>query len=359
MQIPSRQAHWRKALPAALLGLMAALVLSAAGNRAQAAPVLSLDVDCTPDTIRPHEEALFTCSTTIRNTGDATATDIDLMAMPASGLSLPNFQLFDSVRNGEPAFVSSGQISFEFPDIGPGESVQGSIRVIFGVGEEGSYGFQLDLVQGGQTVDSLTVSFDAVADSPYPPTNLVLSKTLITEPAAPGPLSPPGSVSPEAETAEYELVVTNESDVTMSGLTIFDKYNSGLVVASADPPASEVSETTNIARWEMGSLGPGEEHRVQVIFEAEGDDCVYTGGTMVVTAQAPGGEESYVAYSQDNIVIGTGDCPELGPGFSLPGTGLGGGRQHPVSWVWLAAVLAASGALAFGLAATRFRRHES
>src|SRR3972149_1126154 len=101
---------------------------------ALAALELHLRADCTPDTVRTDSEAVFTCTTSVTNSGNAPATDITLIGGLAE-VTLPSFELFDRAVDGTPEAVTSGQTTFDFPDVGPGETGEAVMGVIFGVRE--------------------------------------------------------------------------------------------------------------------------------------------------------------------------------------------------------------------------------
>lgn len=371
--LPFPKGRWlSRGLWAVVMALVCAFVAAGGAGVTQAAPDLTLFVNCWPDSIRTESEAAFTCTTSVTSNEDTPIWDVSLSANLAPDLSLPSYEIFDRTVNGAPVYVSPSQITFDFPEIPPFNTVDAVSRIIFGVRDAGTYGFRLDLIADGTVVDSATVSFEAVADSPFPPTNLEVTNALIETLPSPEPLSPPHQLSPPnslppgQEHAVYEVLIRNVSDTPMSGLTVWDRVSPGALMGANNPPAVSIDDETGISRWELGALGPGGETRIRFTLEQAGVECAYSGNTALVTAHAPDGEESYVARSDRAVMLGF-DCPlgQGGDGFgaepelALPATGSGGAGPYGVSWAWLAAVaLAVGGIVAFGLAVTRGRRYE-
>ena len=386
-------------LQLALGAILAFAAIMAAGSVApvQAAADVTFDGSCLPTSIRPGEDALVTCTSTFTNNGDETAFNVTQEATIADGLAIPFFSIYNQTVDGEPVFVGSGDLVGEFGDLAPGQTLEVVTEIIFNVGV-GPHGGLINITASGEFVTSSLLQIDGDPESPYPPTDLTITKTRISAPPAfappPGPISPPGGVtdpgpisaaaqevrplptpaplshggpiSPPIEPdpglgpVEFEIVVRNESDVLMAGVTLRDKHPQGVGLAFAEPAATEVNETTNIARWDLGPLGPGEEARV-LLELTSGGGCFSLENAAVATALGPDGEEHYVAFPDVSVIGicgGGGNGGQGGDGLAnaeagasplaLPSTG-SDTSSVGVGWVWqvAAAALTAAAALAF------------
>ena len=213
------------------------------------APALSLESSCSPDAFRPDEDALLICSTTIANWGDTTLTDLRLTRRTPPRVGRPGSYTFGRTVNGQPQAVAAFDLGVSLPQLPPGETIEVHSRFIVRPAREGLYGGEVSLIANNVWVAASRFTFDAVADADYPPSNLLISKTVLR---TVDPPEDPGAVA-------IELVVSNQSEVTMTSLTVLSKHSNDIALVSADPPTASLSETTGIATWELGPLGPGEE----------------------------------------------------------------------------------------------------
>ena len=253
------------ARPAALAVTILAFLIAAgfgAGalstERASAQPALTITGGCTPDSVRPGEPALITCTVSITNEGTETATNLVGNLGPSSSCSLPSpLPMFiDRTHNGELVSTAPLDLSFDFGDLAPGATFETVSRLIVSSSGTGLVGGQVSVSSrddpgvsaSGETC--WTVSADAAA----PPTNLRVTKTLLSELVFPEPIPvpPPEPLSPNGdevvavplpppppsglEQAEYEIAVTNVSGADMSDVTILDVQTGDAVLLSAEPP---------------------------------------------------------------------------------------------------------------------------
>jgi hypothetical protein len=309
-------------MPLLLLASLAAglvLTVGCGATPAHASPALSVDARCRPEAMRPSEETLITCEIRIENSGDEAVSDADLRFDFAPDLTSPleaSLLAFDLTADGQPLPFDYVPLSESIGELAPGESRVLVGRVIFSSSREGDYGAKVEIWHGGHAVDSTIIRWDVRVGAEAPPTNLTISDSLLTESET--PLSPSAQAStPAHETAEYELIVTNEGDEPVNEVTVLDKYSLDVSLSFADPPVTAIDEETRIARWEVGSLAPGEEARFRPIF-APVHGCAFPSNVMVVTAGTGEAMESYVARSSQSMVIGDGECS-----LHLPGTGTG------------------------------------
>ena len=342
------------ARPAALVVAVLAFLIAAgfgAGalstERASAQPALTITGSCTPDSVRPGEPALLTCTVSITNEGTETATNLVSNLGPASGCALPNPlpTFIDRTHNGEMVATDPLPLSFDIGDLAPGATFETISRLIVSDFRTGVVGGQVSVYSADDPAVSVsgntcwTVSADATA----PPTNLQVTKTLLSElsfpepgpvplpvplpepapvpPPPPEPLSPPNGdvvvfVDPPAvelrpapvpglEKAEFEIVVTNVSGGDMTGVTILDVQTGSAVLLSAEPPPSG-TDAAGRPTWDAGTLAPGGEFRIVASFGPSPDgNCAYADDVVVVTATPAGGPaEDYVALADFGVNVG-------------------------------------------------------
>ena len=339
--------------------------------------VLSLESDCSPDVIRPNEAALFICKTTVINSGGVTATRL-LLTRGTSQL----YRIGLTV-NGHSRLVGLFDVS-EILQVAPGQPVEIESRVVLRAESEGSYEANLhsfSIGNGGWSASD-TVSYDVAAGADYPPTNLAISKTLLTE------------IEPLQvyETLEYELVVTNIGAIAMSSVTIVDKHDDLVQTVDTDPAATSVDDFIGLVTWELGPLAPGEEVRLR---ETVGSDlCPTTVGVMVVTAETETGmEENYALVEREPVRVGDqcsvvalpgrtniddsfgGDSSEVaglafgGDSTDMSGLFTGSIVRAPITGagptastgsppLWAAVALAMAGVVALAVGAQQTRRRE-
>lgn len=312
-----RSGSWRGRISVLLLApVLTAVVLAVSHGAAPAyaSPALSVDAHCTPAFIRPSEETLITCEIRIENSGDQTVSDAVLRFDFAPDLISPleaSLLAFDLTADGQPMPFDYVPLSESIGELAPGEARVLVGRVIFSSAWQGGYGAKVEVRHGGHAVDSTIIQWQVRAGAAAPPTDLTISKSLLTE-------SETQISSPTNKTANYEIVVANESDEPAADVTVLDKYSVDVALIFADRPVAAIDEETRIARWEVGTLSPGEEMRIRTMF-APVEGCAFPSNVMVVTAGTAGTVESYVARSAESMVIGDAECR-----LRLPGTGTGG-----------------------------------
>lgn len=311
-----------------LAATLAVVAVLGGATQGHTAPELKYDGGCGPNELRPNEYAVIACWFRIENAGTGVASNLSLFFDFAPDLASPlagSIFAFDNTANGEPQPFDTIPLSPELPDLEAGESLELGARLIFRAPHEESYGFDAQLYRDGSQIDSKIIKWDAVADAAYPPTNLVLTSTLITD-LAKQPASPPAALSepgePEVETAEYELAVRNQSDQTMTDVTVLYKYTGDVALVSSDPPAPAGTSDIPIAQWDVGDLAPGEQARISVVF-APISGCASLSTAMVATARAGDTLETYAARPQDFVAVGS-SCNRsdvYGFGMAKGGTG--------------------------------------
>lgn len=350
------------ALTLTVLGVMLALTGASPAAPAAAAPELQLDASCTPASIRPDSEAVFTCQISVSNFGDVTATGLTISGNLAPDLSLPSYEIFDRVVDGQPVAVGPSQIAFDFPDVLAGQIGESVTRVIFGARDAAMYGFQLDLLMAGTVVDSAIVTIDAIPSSSNPPSALRVTKTLV-EVVRPSPLSPPAGLSEptfpvRGGLARYEIAIQNVSDTPVGPLTVWDRVSPGALLGANDPPAISIDDDTGVSQWELPGLAPGASTTIRVTVEPDGNACPLSLDAVIVRT----GPDLFLGRADRAIVLGEscplgqgGDGVGAETGVALPATGSGGQGGVSLPWLWLA-LATAFGAASLTAAAYRSRR---
>lgn len=328
--------------------------------------ILDVETACLPEVIRPNEDAVLSCEVTITNSGDATAIFRRLGRTAPSGPGGVEFSPFSRVVDGN--FLSE---SLPLPNVPAHGELVIHTRDIVNAAAEGTYSGQVGLVSGLGFVASAPYGFEVANSAADPPSNLVISRERLTPD---DPSDPPDAI-------EFELTVMNQSDVTMTNVTILSKHvaQGGVMVSATEPPADEVDLFTSIVRWEIGSLEPGDEVRVrETITSAPPLGCADSLESLIVIAQpADAAEEKYAERSTETVRVGGGCGPAPVP---RPGGDSGGGSDDTIlgfldigapqggtgpatasggfATLRLAALaaLAIAGAVAVGLAASRLWR---
>ena len=389
--------------------ILAFAAVLAAGSVApvQAAVDVTSDNSCVPSSIRPGEDALVTCTLTIANGGDETAVNVTQEVTNADSLAPPSLSIYTRTIDGQPVRVRSGSgvqdltspaaggLVQEFGNLAPGQTVEVVSEIIFNVGE-GPHGGLINISVSGEVVTSSLLEIHGDPDSLYPPTNLTVTKTLlslpgdapvpgpvsppdgITDPGPisplqfapelrppptlaplshdlPGPISPPDEPEPERPPVEYEIVVRNDSDVSFAAVTLRDKHSNGVDLSFAEPDPVEVNDTTSIVRWDLGPLGPGEEARVRLDLTGLAG-CFSSENAAVATVLGPDGEEHYVDFSDQIAPCGGqgGGGPEDDSASPLVLPSTGSDIQNvAIGWAWQVAAVALTVAAALGFVAYR------
>jgi hypothetical protein len=316
--------------PAALVVALAATLFIGGlwPSTAHAQPVLSIEAGCAP-AIRPNETAVVTCSASVTNTGDAAAIELAAFLSFSANCALPiDFRTIDKTVNGSTVPVGPPELFFVFPDLAPAETVVASSMVLVSA-STGPAGSSITVTSLSDLAVTATADlcFDVSPDAAAPPTNLRVTKTLLTELPLEPPVPPPpnedgrpiaveGSFFPAVDSAQYEILVENVGGVEMTGISVLDMQTGfGVRLDSAEPPPATIDDAGGRATWDIGSLLPGDEASIVATYvPLSPDDCGLPGDLAVVTGTPVGGEpETYAAASYDFVLLGAcdlgdGDC---------------------------------------------------
>ena len=310
-----------------------------------AQPALTFDGSCTPDSVRPDELALLRCTVVITNEGTETATSLVSNLGPASACNIPSPlpTFIDRLVNGEPVSTAPLELSFTIGDLAPGATFETITRLVVRNSSTGLVGGQVTVSSRDTPGVSVTgqTCWEVTADAAAPPTNLQVTKTLLSEIVVPElvPLPPPppptdGDVvisspsngdivtiepvpvlpGPFVDQAEFEIIVTNVSGANMTNVTVLDVETGIAVLVSAEPPASG-TDPLGRPTWDVGVLAPSEEFRILVTYGPPPDgNCAFADDVVVVTATPDGGEpEDYVAFADSGVSVGA--CVFIEPNF--------------------------------------------
>jgi hypothetical protein len=325
--------------PVILLAIAAAVVLAlAVGDNltqpgtAHADVQLEMNGSCEPD-IRPNEPALVSCTVTVTNNGTEAATNLNGSVFIAEDCQIPSrFSFIDRTYNDTLERTLPQGLAFDVPDIGPGVTASSTTRIATENFSTGATGGSVTIASSSQTGVSATVDlcWDVSSSADAPPTDLRVTKSPlgfgdgVPEPPTVDPdiggdaiIDPP---PPSEGAAQFEIVITNTSNDTISNVNLLDVSTGSALFLESDPPATldELGRPT----WDAGDLAPGQEFRALVSFAAAPDSsCSYADGVAIVTATGLGGEpQHYVAFSDSGIQVGPclpypdGYCAHYAPG---------------------------------------------
>jgi hypothetical protein len=304
----------RRLLRPAALAVALAATLFIGGlwpSPAHAQPVLGIEAGCEP-AIRPNETALVTCTASITNSGDEAATELEAALFFAQACALPGFTVIDRTVDGVTDKSASSDLFFSLPDIASGDTLEVSSRVVVNAAS-GPAGGSITVTSSVDPSVAATadICFDVSPDAAAPPTNLRVTKRLLT--ALPDddfepPIRPPdGSpvpippLSPPPNTVDFEILIENVGTVTVSDITLLDVQTGyGVILANADPAATSVDNAAGRATWSLGSLAPGAEARILTTYGPAPDaTCAFANDVAIVTATPSGGApEDYAAFSE-------------------------------------------------------------
>ncbi len=351
--VPAPQNLFRAALIAAFALLAAALAgITAGASTAHAQPVLELEGGCDPDAIRPNETALVSCTVTVTNNGDETATNLVGTLFIAEGCDIPGrFTFIDRTVDGRPVPMAELELSVQIGDLAPGDTNESVTRLAwehFAAGRAGG-----SLTVSSPDHPSLSAVVDLCVDinsaAAAPPSGLTVTSTLISQPLPVRPDFPPdialppvgdppvfidspGGVSlpvepfpepflpfPESEEATYEVVVANTTGAAIDGVVVTSTQTFGAVVVDAVPPATG-TDAADRPIWEIGSLAANDEARILMTYgPQDAANCASVNDVIVVETAAAG--DGYVAFAEPGVPVGP--CQFIEPNYCLhyaPGT---------------------------------------
>lgn len=132
-----------------------------------------------------------------------------------------------------------------------------------------------------------------------PPTNLQVTKTLLTDAGA-----------SDLEFAEYAVTISNVSGVPMRGVTLLDVQLGTAALLEANPTPTG-ADPLGRPTWSLGDLAPGGAITVRLVVgpQREGG-CAFSDDVVVVSATPEGGaQEDYVAFADQWAEVGRCERP--------------------------------------------------
>lgn len=361
-RIERRTPRWRLASAwrvAALAVVAIALIAGAfSAEPAHARPLLEAETFCEPGSVRPGVPVLISCTLRLTNAGDETATNLAVRIGSAAGCAIPDrFVFIDRTVDGELLPQGPVQLSFDLDDLAPGETLEATSRLVATNISAGPTGGFATVVS--EADPSASVSADACwsvsEDAAAPASHLQVTKTLL--PALPSPEPPPPAVTggaeplppppppleseppplplepppppppedgapvpiegspvaPSPDEAQFEILVTNASDRTMTDVRVLEVQTGNAVFVSGEPPPSGFDPlgrpTWELSAFDLPSLGPGEELRILATSAPSRDaTCSFADDLVIVTATPLGGDpETYSAFADAGSPVGPCD----------------------------------------------------
>jgi uncharacterized repeat protein (TIGR01451 family) len=293
----------RTAFVVALALVSSSVALAASGSEprtsvALAQSSLSLEASCSPNQVRPQEQAVITCRTEITNAGDAASSRL-WVRLPRDwneALAFPFFAIFDRSINRQPVSLEVGEADFTLPALEPGGTIEIKDRIIVYAEEPGTYGIRFNLNDEGDFAATADLRFEARLDAAFPPSHLAVTKSF--------------SWVEDPEVVDYEMVVVNTATTTATNVTVLNRPSSNFVLVSAEPEPSATDKTTGVLSWSVDALPPGEDDRITIRL-APSELCAYgLQNAMVVEAEVGGAAEEYGAFyrTTEHSIIGPDEC---------------------------------------------------
>jgi len=315
------------------------------------APSLSLafSAGCNP-TFRPDIWVPVDCTISITNSGSSVLSFGGATVGSYEGTT-PEFFTVWSKGDGQFQPATSNVITWPAVQVAPGATAQVEALTLVQM-HEGTFRFNLEMRADGQPLAPQTLQYTATPGAADPPTDLLLTKTLVENPA-------------ECETVTFETRITNQGSSAVTALTLTDRLDGTVLVSASPSPAAQYADA-GLIRWDLASLGkqslaPGESLVVRTTYGvAQSWQCAQAGGGVVAEATIGGEQRPYGTRPAVKLV---GNCPPIpkcsgGGTVEPPETGEGNARHHSDLSTEVAALAIAVGTLllAAGAWGTRRRR---
>jgi len=323
----------------------------ALGQSAQAAPgAISFEVACTPDTFRADEWTVVECVSQIRNQGETTL--IPYVTIDAGNGPIPQYFFVSAEQYGFRVPVSTAGLRFRATELVAGRVVTTRVIALLKM-SEGTYESNLDVNVAGEVVATAPLRFTASTGAEAPPTGIEVTRRLVEMTAE--TRSGPAPAQPEDGRAEYETVITNNSQQTVSALAITIRLDRTLLLSSV-PSAPDEDFQNGLFTWDLPmfgkeSLAPGESLVLKTAYSPETKGwCESIATAGVVEATVDGDTQRYAVPEEWEAV---GYCPGGGGGGDFPSALAQGGEGQAgraCDVLWAATCLAAGGMTLVGLA---------
>jgi len=280
---------------------------------------LAFSEGCNP-TFRPDVWVPVDCMISITNNGGSVLSFGGATVSSYEGTT-PEFLTVWSKGDGQFQPVTSNTISWPALQVAPGKTAQAEALTLVRM-HEGRFRFNLEMSANGQPLASQPLQYTATPGAADPPTDLLVTKTLVENPA-------------ECETVTFETRVTNQGSSDVTALTLTDRLDGAVLVAASPSPAAQYPDA-GLINWDLASLGkqslaPGETLALRTTYGvAQSWQCAQAGGVVVAEATIDGQQRLYGTRPAVKLV---GNCPPIpkcsgGETVEPPDTGEGAGRRE-------------------------------
>ena len=199
------------------------------------AGTVSFEVTCTPDTFQPDVWVAVECTSRITNNGPEPLSDMTVNVGGTIGV-IPNYYWMWYIRDGQYTPIGISDLSFgEAGALQPGQTTASRLVLLLQM-SEGTYETTDTVDVGGREGASAPIKFTASSGAEAPPKDLLVTRTLVGEPALEG--------TPVAA-ATYETKVTNRGSSAVTALTITDRSDAIPFVGAEPAPSAAIPASTS------------------------------------------------------------------------------------------------------------------
>jgi len=316
------------------------------------APSLSLafEAGCNP-TFRPDVWTTVDCTISITNSGSSVLSFGGATVGSYEGTT-PEFFTVWSKSDGRFQPVTGNTITWPAVQVAPGATAQVEALTLVQM-HEGTFRFNLEMSANGQPLAPQTLQYTATPGATDPPTELLVTKTLVENPA-------------ECDTVTFETRVTNQGSAAVTALTLTDRLDGAVLVSASPSPAAQYADA-GLINWDLASLGkqslaPGETLALRTTYGvAQSWQCAQAGGGVVAEATVDGQQRLYGTRPAVKLV---GNCPPIpkcsgGGTVEPPNTGEGAGQREADLSRAMTALAMAGSALLLAAGAWGIRRRRA
>ena len=291
------------------------------------------------------------CTISVTNNGDSVLSFGGATVGSYEGTT-PEFFTVWSKGDGQFQPVTGNTISWPAVQVAPGATAQVEALALV-LMHQGTFRFNLDMSADGQPLAPQPLQYTATPGATDPPTELLVTKTLVENPA-------------ECETVTFETRVTNQGSAVVTALTLTDRLDGAVLVAASPSPAAQYADA-GLITWDLASLGkqslaPGESLALRTTYGvAQSWQCAQAGGGVVAEATIGGEQRLYGTRPAVKLVGNCPPIPKCGGGGTVepPDTGEGTGRHNSDLLTAMAALATTVGTLLLAAGAWGARRRRA
>jgi uncharacterized repeat protein (TIGR01451 family) len=245
-------------------------------------PSLQFSGSAPPGTVAPGAQIVYTY--TVTNDGDVTVTGITIDDPLPPGTSF--------VAADAPATTAAGSVRVTVSDLPPGATK--TVHLTLSVDAVGTAG--------------KTITNSATLSSVEAPAKTAVVPVTVSTPTHPSlqfsGSAPPGTVAPGAQIV-YTYTVTNDGDVTVTGITIDDPLPPGTSFVAADAPATTAAGSVRVT---VSDLPPGATKTVHLTLSV---DAVGTAGKTITNSATLSSVEAPAKTAVVPVTVSTPTHPSL------------------------------------------------